>query len=242
MMEQKLHEIKYLPLDKIRENAWNPNEMDSKSFDRLLKEIQMTGMISAIQVVPTEDGNYRIIGGAHRFKAAKELGFDEIAAVILSETQFKDEDVQKFLTVRLNMLSDDVDPEKFRVLYEEMADKYGAESLQNLFGVTDDDAWTSMTKAITRELRDAGIPKDKIKKALEEAGDDKSVDNLSRILNGIFSENADTLNTRGYMYFDFEGTTMMFVDVSKDVFKFFDELQINSDPKELENELRPALI
>jgi ParB-like chromosome segregation protein Spo0J len=235
------HDIRFIPITQIEENEFNPNSMDGKAFERLLKEIQTSGFIAAIQVVPLDNGKFRIIGGAHRYKAALKLGFHELPCVVLADAQFKSEDVQKFLTVKLNMLSGELDPDKFRILYEEMAEKYGEESLQDLFGFTDETEWDAVTKAIKRELKDNGFTEEQIDKAWEEAGEDKSIENLSRILNGIFSENGETLNSRGYMIFDFEGSKMFFMDVDKKVFKFFDEMQINEDPAQLNGKLLEVL-
>jgi hypothetical protein len=122
-----------------------------------------------------------------------------------------------------------------------MAEKYGEESLQDLFGFTDETEWGAVTKAIKRELKDNGFTEEQIDKAWEEAGEDKSIENLSRILNGIFSENGETLNSRGYMIFDFEGSKMFFMDVDMKVFKFFDEMQINEDPAQLNGKLLEVL-
>lgn len=232
---EKIHDIEFLSMEVIETNEWNPNFMEQKAFDRLLREIRTSGFVSAIQVVKLDNDRFRIIGGEHRYRAAKALGYEKVPCVVLSEAQFQDVDLQKFLTVRLNMLSGNLDPDKFRVLYEEMADKYGPDSLEDLFGFTDEDQWNAVTKAIRNELRDAGIPKDKIKKAMEALEDDHSIEGLSKILNDIFSKNSDTLKSNGFMVFDFNDSLMLFIDVSKVMFKFFDELQINTAPSELKD-------
>jgi hypothetical protein len=235
------NEIVFLPMSKIKVNPWNPNEMSDPAFKRLIKEIETSGFISALQVVPLDEGVYRIIGGEHRYKAAQYLGYKEVPVVIMSDVQFKDEDLQKFLTVRLNMLHGELDGDKFRTLYEEMADKYGADQLQDLFGVTDDDQWASVMKDIRKQLKDAGIPKADVDKAMEAMQGDKSMDNLSKILNGIFSKNADTLAKHGFMLFDVDGVKMFYVDVSKKLFNFFDEIQINNVTDQIEPRLTSVL-
>jgi hypothetical protein len=229
-------DVVYLPLSEIEVNEWNPNLMEQRAFDRLLKEIRNSGFVSAIQVVKLSNGKHRIIGGEHRYRAAKVLDYDEIPCVILSAAEFQDEDVQKFMTVKLNMMSGELDPDKFRMLYEEMAEKYGSDSLEDLFGFTDEDQWRMITKAIGRELKDAGISSDKISKAIN-ALETGSIDGLSKILNEIFSENSDTLKNLGFMSFKFQDSEMIFVDVSRDVFKYMDEIQINAEPAQLQNEL-----
>ena len=43
------------------------------------------------------------------------------------------------------------------------------------------------------------------------------------------------------MIFDFEGSKMFFMDVDMKVFKFFDEMQINEDPAQLNGKLLEVL-
>ena len=237
-----IHEIKMLTLEEIKANAWNPNEMTSAAFERLVKEIDTTGFVSAIQVVPTNDGFYRIIGGEHRYWAAKKLNYKKVPAVVLADVMFQDEDLQKFLTVRLNMLSGDLDPDKFRVLFEEMKDKYGADSLKDLFGFTDDDKWAMIRKEVERGLKDAGMDKGEIKEALTKLDENKTIENLSQILNGIFSSNADVLQKTGMILFDFANAKAVHCNVEKDVFKYFDELEVNSKPEELTRKIEDLLM
>jgi hypothetical protein len=222
-----------MPIESLEENSWNPNQMSEEAFDRLVKEIGISGFISACQVVPIESGKYRIIGGAHRYRAALKLGYTKIPVVVMSDAKFKSEDLQKFLTVKMNVLSGELDPEKFRLLYEEMVDKYGEDSLKDLFGFVEEDSWELMMKAVKRELKDAGVTD---LSALENI-QDHSLENLSKVLNGIFTEGGDTLKKNGFMIFTFEGIQMFFADVSRNLFEVFNELELDTPPLELESKL-----
>jgi uncharacterized ParB-like nuclease family protein len=110
----KLEELNVgqIPLEQLRPNPWNPNEMDDAAFNRLAEELQDVGMIDPIQVVPMEDGLYRIIGGEHRYQVARTLGWKTLPCVVLSEARWKDEDLQKLVTVRLNVLRGKINPER----------------------------------------------------------------------------------------------------------------------------------
>jgi hypothetical protein len=126
-------EVEQLPLDKLIPNAWNPNAMDDAAFSRLTQELSTVGMIDPIQVVEMADGTYRILGGEHRFHAASVLGWTSLPCVVLRGARWQDEDMQKLVTVRLNALKGRINATKMVQLYNEMAEKYGEEDVQNLF-------------------------------------------------------------------------------------------------------------
>jgi hypothetical protein len=113
-----------------------------------------------------------------------------------------------------------------------MVDKYGADSLKDLFGFVDEDGWQMMMKSINRELNDAGISSE----ALENV-QDHSLENLSRILNSIFMSGSDTLKKHGFMIFPFEGIQMFFIDASRTMFEAFNALELDTPPAELEGKL-----
>lgn len=212
-------EYKDLPISLIDENSWNPNKMDDKSFNRLCKEVKEVGMIVPIQVVPIEtDGNvrYRIIGGAHRFAACKVLDYKFIPAIILEGESFKDEDLQKFLTTRLNVISGKVDPEKLTRMYLEMADKYGKDAMADLMGYTDKAGFQKLVGETVKAAK-AQLPKEMAAKLDKAAKEVKTVEGLGKILNTIFREHGDTLSCN-YLFFDFGGKRHVQVACSKQSF------------------------
>lgn len=174
-------------------NAWNPNTLDQDDYARLVREIEDVGFIVPVQVVPLEDGRYRIIGGEHRVAAARELRLATIPAVILDGPRWSDEDLQRLVTVRLNVLHGKMNPEKMAVLYHTMAKKYGEDALQNLFAFTDQQGWEKLVSQIKQGLSKAGIPKDKQKEFSEKAKEAKTLQDLERILNELWSSYGDTV-------------------------------------------------
>src|SRR4030042_1188184 len=74
-------------INKLKINSIKPSQMQPrKKFDdeklRELKDsIMGKGIIQPIVVRPV-DGGYELIAGERRFRAAKELGFDEIHAMV----------------------------------------------------------------------------------------------------------------------------------------------------------------
>jgi hypothetical protein len=214
----KVAKVKTLPIGQICPNIWNPNRMSPEAFERLKKEIQDVGFIDPVQVVPLEGSDsYRLIGGEHRWKAAHELGMKEIPAVILSGKEWTDEDLQKFVTLRLNHLHGELDPEKFAALYEEMARKYGEDALQNLMGYVNIDGWKKLVSGMKEGLKASGLPDELVEKFAEEAEEATCEDDLNRILQKLLAEYGDTLNLN-FMVFTFKSKEHLYVISDEETF------------------------
>jgi hypothetical protein len=195
-------------------NAWNPNTMDQDDFNRLVKEIDEVGFIAPVQVIPIEDGRYRIIGGEHRVSAANDLHLKEVPAMVLDGPRWQDKELQQLVTVRLNALTGKVNPEKMAVLYNKMAKKYGEDALQNLFAYTDQHAWDRLVSGIKKGLSKAAIPKEKQKEFSDRAKEAKTLQDLERILNELWSSYGDTVQL-SFMIFTYGKREHFYVAMDK---------------------------
>lgn len=216
-------DVRMIPLDEIVPNPWNPNEMEDETFNRLTDELQSVGMIDPIQVVPTDEG-FRILGGEHRYHAAKVIGWKKLPCVVLSDTKWKDEDLQKFVTVRLNILHGKLNPTKMVGLYEEMEKKYGEEALQQMFAFTDADAWDSLLKTVLGGLQKSGLPKDVADKFKDVSKEIKTVEGLSQVLNQLFTDYGSTLE-QSYMVFTFGGKDHLYIIMDRKMQKAMDRVK-----------------
>lgn len=204
-----------LPEGLIDFNSWNPNDMDDQTFERLVSEMREIGrLIDPIQVVPKTDGRFMVIGGAHRLKAARVLGWAEVPATLLTEAQWEETDYQKFATVKLNMIKGKLTPEKMARLYTEMADKYGADSLQQMFAITDTAVWESLVKGVSKSMKKA-LPKPLGDKFDALAKDAKSASDLGLIINQLMTEYGDTVN-QNFLVFTFGGKEHLYINMSEE--------------------------
>ena len=193
------YELKTVPIGDLEANDWNPQNQDAATFNRLREEIRNNGCIDPMEVIPLENGKYRILGGEHRWKASMAEGLEEVPVIVLTEAKWKDVDLQKFVTVRLNMIRGDVDPDKFLKLYNEMADKYGANALQDLMGFTDSKKYQKLMAGVTKAMRGA-LPKDMHKEFDEKAKTTKTVEELAALIEEMFSKYGDTVE-QSFMIF-----------------------------------------
>jgi hypothetical protein len=82
----KIYEVKKLVLSELKETIGNPQEMTQTEFDGLVKSIKKKGFILDDPVVwEYKPGEYRIISGHHRIKAAAIAGYNELNCKIIND-------------------------------------------------------------------------------------------------------------------------------------------------------------
>jgi len=76
--------IKTIPINQIKENSWNPNEIDEYEFSVLVKNIKdkKIGYTQPIEVRTITKDQYEVVDGAHRLRACKEAGLTEVECVV----------------------------------------------------------------------------------------------------------------------------------------------------------------
>jgi hypothetical protein len=215
----------------------NPNKMSKREFDLLVDNIQRVGLTDPVLVCPKdlegflvfwekakslsdtdfiraleeEDLRFKIIGGHHRLEAAKYLGFPAVPCTIITDADF-DSEQQDFQLLRHNIIKGKIDPASFVALYEKYSSIYGDEALQDMFGFADEAEF----KALLKETRKS-IPKE-MQKAFDDATKEiKTVDELARVLNNLYSRFGDTL-PYGYMIIDYGGKQSIWLRVEKETF------------------------
>ena len=205
--EYKEFETHVLQMDQIYPNDWNPNVQKDAVFNALVANIQELGFVEPIMVSvrAKEDDpskKYMIISGEHRYEACKVLGFETIPAIVREDF---DEDMEKFMTVRMNVLKGELDPIKFTKMFDNLAKKYSDEMLKDLMGFVDENAFQNVYKDVKK-----GLPK-KLRKKLDDTKDEiQNVDDLSRVLNELFSKYGDTLD-QNFMVFTYGGKVHLWV-------------------------------
>lgn len=220
----------FIPTEKIYFDAGNTNEQDDVTFNALVEQIEETGFTENIVVVDhTGDPNwehpdqpYLVVSGNHRGKAAQVLGIEELPARIWNYTEW-DEDTANFQNIRHNVLRGKLNSEKFTKMFMSLSQKYGEQATKDLMKFVDEDAFKKVYKDTL-----AGLPKE-IRDQVEKSKKDiKSVDDLSNLLNTLFSTYGDTL-AHDYMVFDYGGRQHIWI-------------QMDAETKEAMNEVRAQVM
>lgn len=190
----------FAPTASLHPNPLNPNEMSEKQFNLLSDNIEKMGITDPILVRPHPElpGQYRIIGGEHRWEVAKLHGIEEVPVTVIEDPDF-DEDAEKFQIVRHNIIGGKMDPAKFVKLVESLNDKYSEGVTAELFGFQDEADFKKLLNATKKSL-----PKEMQAQFKEAAKEIKTIDDLAKVLNALFANYGDTL-PHGYMIVDYGG-------------------------------------
>lgn len=117
MTKEKFTTVKKtVSINSVSPNRWNPNQQTKAMFEKGLESFKTFGMMGSILVRETA-GAYEILDGEHRWKYAKELGYENINVESVGEM----EDSQaKVLTILLNNLRGKDDIEKRAAILESL--------------------------------------------------------------------------------------------------------------------------
>ena len=81
--------LKMLPIDKIRPNGWNPNQMCRADLKKFRKEVKRLGRLPKPIVVSQVEADYIIVDGEHGWMAAKLAGLTHVPCEVLLVDRFE---------------------------------------------------------------------------------------------------------------------------------------------------------
>jgi ParB family transcriptional regulator, chromosome partitioning protein len=111
-----------LPIDRIRRNPHQPRAVfDEEGLAELTTSIAEHGVIQPIVVRGSADGDYELIAGERRLRAARMAGLTEIPAVVRDSTSSE----QLELALVENVQRADLNPIEEASAYRELIDAFG---------------------------------------------------------------------------------------------------------------------
>ena len=118
--------IENLPIASLRANPGQPRRaFDDESLQELATSIKAQGIIQALLVRPLDDGNYQIVAGERRWRAAKLAGLNEVPVLIKS---MDDHEVMSAALIE-NLQREDLNP---------MEEASALKELREMTGMTQD--------------------------------------------------------------------------------------------------------
>jgi len=124
--EKTKEKVKSESIGKLKVSSIIPNKLQPrKKFDatkltELKNSIKEKGIIQPIIVRPTDDGGYELIAGERRFRAVKELGYDEIPVII---KEVSDADSLEMALIE-NIQREELNPVEEASAYMELMNKF----------------------------------------------------------------------------------------------------------------------
>ena len=203
-MTVKISESVLIDVDRLHPNEWNPNYQTDDTFNQLVEEIKEDGFEQPLNVVPCSDcgegEQYRIIGGEHRWKAARVLGFEEIPCYI---HEGWDEAAQKLKTVRRNLMTGTLDDVKFTAMVKDLENRFEitSEELPRLLGF-DDEREFAKHYVEDKEIADRSFIDALLSEAKKES---HAVDAVVDVVSNIFAEAGETID-QDFLHFSYRGS------------------------------------
>ena len=72
-----------LPIDQLRDAAWNPNVMDEAMLARLRESLTRFGTVQNLVVRPLDEDRYEVLAGNQRFRVLREMGITLVPCVVV---------------------------------------------------------------------------------------------------------------------------------------------------------------
>ena len=114
--------LTHIPLHAIEPNPFQPrHEFDQEGLDELAASMDAAGLLQPVVVRSGGNGRYELIAGERRLRAAQQLGWHEIGAVV------RDVDDRTLLTLALieNLQRDALSPIDEALGYQRLIDEFG---------------------------------------------------------------------------------------------------------------------
>lgn len=112
-----------LPLERLKPNRLQPrNTFDSASLGELAASIESQGLVQPIVVTPRPGGDFTIVAGERRWRAAKQAGLSEVPVVVRRVES--DGELLEMALVE-NLQRSDLNPVEEAEAYRRLADEFG---------------------------------------------------------------------------------------------------------------------
>lgn len=119
-------EFEMWPIDKLRPNTWNPNEMEPKIYELTKLSMIEEGFSDPIDIDPTG----LILDGEHRWLVAKDLGLTEVPVFV--KERYNDD--AKITTIRKDRTHGEPDLVKLAEIVGDLVGEFGEEEVERRLG------------------------------------------------------------------------------------------------------------
>jgi len=218
---KKVHLAKLLPVALLAEHPNNTNVQSKHVYKELKESILAGGFDEPLIVVPRKDveSGFYVVSGNHRFKAGKEVGYDQLPCIVREDWDSVEAEIQ---LVRRNYVRGQID----RVASTETVNRLATEQALGLdvimerMGFEDASAFAEFYKEEkTRERRTAAAVAGS-GPAVQQV---KMIDDLGVILSVMFEKFGSTV-PQSFMIFPIGGKNHIFVQITPALKKSIDAI------------------
>lgn len=146
-------QLRWVDVEALRPNDWNPNSMDAFMFEKAIASIRQFGFVDPVTCRSLNPG-YEIIDGEHRWLAAKQEG---LRTIPIFDLGIVDDDTAIQLTIVLNETRGQVDPRRLGILLRDLASRSSPERLLSTLPYTRE-AFDRLSGMTSLDLHRLGRP------------------------------------------------------------------------------------
>jgi len=116
-------EVTSLPIERLRPNRLQPRSVfDAEDLASLVRSIESQGIVQPLLVSPLEGGDYMIVAGERRWRAAQQAGLDTVPVVVRRVDG--DRELLEMALVE-NLQREDLNPLEEAEAYRRLQDDFG---------------------------------------------------------------------------------------------------------------------
>lgn len=216
----KVHLPKLIPVALLSEHPNNSNVQSKHVFKELKDSIISGGFDEPLIVVPRKDdsagGGYYVVSGNHRFRAGKDVGYDQLPCIVREDWDDVESEIQ---LVRRNYVRGQID----RAAFTESVNRLSKEQalaldvIMERMGFEDADAFSEFYKQEKqRERRTAGAVS-----ASSGAAQVKMIDDIGLVVSALFEKYGNTV-PNSFMVFPAGGRNHIFMQITPALKKTLD--------------------
>jgi len=122
--------MQMIPRDHIRPNDWNANAFDPANYPKLVASIKEKGILEPLKVMPDpeNEGQFLLVDGYHRWRAAGDLGLDELPCEVWDISP----EEAKVRGLQLNYLRGQPVPRRLAELVHDLNRTYAVDDLAKM--------------------------------------------------------------------------------------------------------------
>jgi len=116
--------------ERIHPNDWNANTFDPANYPKLVASIKEKGILEPLKVMPDpeNEGQFLLVDGYHRWRAAGDLGLDELPCEVWDISP----EEAKVRGLQLNYLRGAAVPRRLAELVHDLNSTYSVEDLARM--------------------------------------------------------------------------------------------------------------
>lgn len=220
--QMKVHLAKLLPTALLSEHPNNSNVQSKHVFKELKESILAGGFDEPLIVVPRKDSEgYYVVSGNHRFKAGRDIGYDQLPCIIREDWDSVEAEIQ---LVRRNYVRGQIDRAAFTETINRLSTEQalGLDVIMERMGFENAEAFAEFYKEEkTKEKRTAAaVAATGSSGAAQQV---KMIDDLGVILSVMFEKFGNTV-PHSFMIFPVGGKNHIFVQITPALKKSFDAI------------------